>query len=313
MGSQDTVNERRAFESNGPLALEASALTIMWSNVSTPTVQRVGRTAVVPVQGPLASKPNGFFLSYPELVSMVAEACASDASRIVFHLDSPGGDLKGLFEACGEIQALVAKSGKELVSFVEGTCTSAGYAIALLAPEIHLTSTSSVGSVGVIQGFASRSRANREHGIDVVIVTSGKRKADGHPDADVEPEAVQAVQSTVDQLADVFFAHCEAMRPDKPASFWRSLEAGTSIGSRAVQSGLAASVSTYAQLVGVMDKEEVVKSLQALADEGDEQAQRMLAAMGEPSEEEEAPASEQSEEEKPAAEDPAPEEDDEED
>lgn len=218
----------------------------------------------------------------------------------------------GLFEACGEIKALVAKSGKQVLSFVEGSACSAAYAIALIAPEIRITGVSCVGSVGVIQGFASRARATREAGIDTVIAASGKEKTYGHPDVDIVPEAVQSLQSVVDQRASVLFEFCEQQRPDKPASFWRSLEAGTLIGSKAVAAGLASSISTYAASVGsTMDKDQVKEALQALAEEGDEEAKRALAAMeGEPSDEEEAPASERSEEEKPAAEDPAPEEED---
>src|SRR5690606_395564 len=156
------------------------ALTMLFAAGPEPVIERVGKSAVVPIVGPLSASP-GFFLAYSQVVAMVQEAADSDASQIVLSIDSPGGDVQGLFDACSSIIAIAAKAQKKLIAHVDGMACSAGYALALAASEIHITQTSCVGHVGVLAVQGSHYRADQQAGLDFAVVTSGQRMADGHP------------------------------------------------------------------------------------------------------------------------------------
>ncbi|MCB9584562.1 MAG: S49 family peptidase [Polyangiaceae bacterium] len=308
---------RQAFGSGQgqPLAIAPSALTMLFASGSGPEVERVGNAAVVPIVGPLSATP-GFFLSYGEIVEMVQEAADSDAAQIVLRIDSPGGDVASLFSTCKTIIGIAQKAGKPLITYVDGMACSAGYALALCGQEIHITDTSCVGHVGVLNVMGSHYRADQNAGLDFAVITSGARKADGHPLVPLSEQATASMQTQVDDLASVFFEFAASRRPNIAADGWRALQANSFIGGRAVQQGLADSISDsfYAPTVSTMD--ELKEALKAMLDSEDEEqakkAKKALAALeGEDDSEEEAPASEASEEE-PAAED-APAEDDEED
>lgn len=306
---------RQAFGSGQgqPLAIAPSALTMLFASGTGPEVERVGNVMVVPIAGPLSATP-GFFLSYGEIVAMVQEAADSDASQIVLRIDSPGGDVASLFSTCKTIIGIAEKAGKPLITHVDGMACSAGYALALCGQAIHITDTSCVGHVGVLNVMGSHYRADQNAGLDFAVVTSGARKADGHPLVPLSEQATASMQTQVDDLAEVFFRFAAERRPNINADGWRALQANSFIGGRAVQQGLADSISDsfYAPTVSTMD--ELKEALKAMLDSEDEEqakkAKKALAALeGEDDSEEEAPASEASEEE-PAAED-APAEDEE--
>jgi len=116
-----------------------------------------GETAEISVQGSLTRSPDLFAMlfgggntSYSAIRAALAKADADPGVReIVLKIDSPGGEVAGLFETVDAIRA-VSKPVTAKVS----SALSAAYAIASAASSIEATGPgSSFGSVGVVASY----------------------------------------------------------------------------------------------------------------------------------------------------------------
>jgi hypothetical protein len=134
-----------------------------------------------------------------------------------------------------------------------------------------LPDTGKVGSVGVLQSVCDCTEANKLEGIEVAVITSGKRKVDGHPDTKLTPEVEGRLQATVDSLADVFFDHVASRRGMTPDAV-RALDGENFLGKDAVGAGLADSVGSFDDFVAMCTGAAV--AAQKTADEA-EKAKRM--------------------------------------
>lgn len=256
--------------------------------------------AVVRIHGPLAGSVCSDMDDYESIVERVSMACQTTAPIVVLDIDSPGGDVTGLFEAVEQLRATCAESGKTLVAYVSGQCCSAAYALACAASRIVTCSTGIVGSVGVIDCRMDVTANQEMAGVRYSMVTSGRRKADGHPCVPITDAEMLARQRVVDDLAAVFFALVDSARA---ASGMRSaeLDANVYVGASAASMGLAddvlswreflVSVSTSTQEgISIMSYEELIAALTAMA-EGDgpdaEKAKAALAAINQTSDESE--------------------------
>lgn len=214
---------------------------------SAPSVTVAGAQAIVDIRGPLTSHPTFGMDSYDAIVERVRAACATPATDVVLRLDSPGGDVYLVFETARAIRAMCAAAGKRLCAYVSGAGASAAYALACAADQIYVSSTSCVGSVGVIDLMVSVVRQDAAMGIDTATVTSGERKADGNPHVPLSEAAVAAHQAHVDDLAAVFFAWVAERRGTSPEAV-KAFQAAVFVGQRAVDAGLADHVADFQSL-----------------------------------------------------------------
>lgn len=300
------------FEHVGQLAIEPSALALEYdTTLRAPNGETSsGDTAVVCIYGPLVARPeqDPWFDSYANIVERVRCALACNAQRVVLHIDSPGGLVSGCLAAARSIHAMALTAGKPLIAYVGECATSAAYALACAADEIVVPPTGRVGSVGVVEVVPSFARQQQAAGIDVTVLTSGARKADGCPAITMSDDARAALQLGVDRMAEAFFDLVNELRPGKIKDV-ASLEASVYYGADAVSIGLAdRTVATFQDLIASLEapqtvqgnlemtRAEIVAGLKALA-EGDgedaEMAKRMLAA------EEAPPAEDEKEKEAP--------------
>lgn len=255
-------------------------------------------TAVVDICGPLTQHECFLWENYDAIRVRVAAALACpQAARLVLKIDSPGGDVAGCFELAREIRAMATQAGKSLVAYADGMAASAAYALASAADEIVVSSTSFVGSIGVIEAMCDQTAADQAQGLKYVLVASGARKADGNPHVAMSKEAVASMQTQVDGLAEIFFELVGDMRGAKglTADKAKSLQAGMFFGAGAVSAGLADRVMSFTELLaapvaaqgeGTMPKatymDEARGALKKAADEGNEMAKKMLALEEEP-------------------------------
>lgn len=262
---------------------------------------RSGPTAIVDVCGPLMSRSSPFFDSYESVVARCRAAFDSDATSVLLRIDSPGGLVSGCLAAARELRAIATAAGKPLVAYVDETATSAAYALACAASRVVVPPTGRVGSIGVIECLPSFARAEQAAGVDVTVIMSGARKADGNPSLPMTDEARAALQQGVDQMARAF---CELVASHRggTADQFANLQAAVYYGADAVTQRLADEVSELPALLAAlanpkdptrMTLAEAVAGLKAAA-EGDGEdaakAKRMLAAY-------EAPPAEDDEEE----------------
>ncbi|HCJ84081.1 MAG: hypothetical protein A2Y28_03315 [Chlamydiae bacterium GWC2_50_10] len=96
---------------------------------------------------------------------------------VLLSINTPGGtssDSDGIFRA---LKAYKAKHRIPVYVFVDGLCASGGMYISAVADQIYATSSSVVGSIGVLLGPAFNfSKAMEKLGVESVTLTDGKNK-----------------------------------------------------------------------------------------------------------------------------------------
>lgn len=206
-----------------------------------PPMKRVGDAAIIHVRGPLEHHADGWSCSYEQILEESELAKSGDdendpAKRIILSVDSPGGVVSGLYECVDALKKLKLP----IDAYVEGLCASAAYALATSCSKIYCSRSAILGSVGVIATMYSQRRRDKAMGIDVVTITSGKRKADGHPHVAISEDAIRAEEKRVRKFAEGFFELVEDARGFDPELH----EAGLFVGSDAVKAGYADAIKT---------------------------------------------------------------------
>ena len=208
----------------------------------------VGSMAVVDIQGPLVHHEHWLWDSYDAILARADAAFdCPQAKSVCLRINSPGGDVDGCFDSARALRAMRTKHGKPLVAFADGMIASAAYALACAADKIAVTSTSNVGSIGIIEALCDQTGADAQMGLRYALITSGARKADGNPHAPITEDAIANLQGQVDQMAELFYELVKDLR-GLPTEKARALQAGMKIGQRAVSAGLGDFVSTWAMM-----------------------------------------------------------------
>ena len=159
----------------------------------------VGSTAEITIEGILTNTPNMMALffgggntTYVDIINAIAAAEQNDeVEDIVLSVNSPGGNVAGLFNAIDAI----AKAEKPTKAVVTNMATSAAYALVAQADSIVAVNESvQVGSVGIVV----------THRIDENAVTITSSKAPKkHPDVTTE-KGKAVVQEQLNAFHDIF-------------------------------------------------------------------------------------------------------------
>lgn len=157
----------------------------------------------------------------------------SNISRIVLHIDSPGGTVTGVPELAEKIYS---KKRKPVMAFSDTKVASAAYYLASAADEIVVTPTAIVGSIGVVLQVRETLNAEAADGrTRLRVFRSGADKAAG-VDGPISPEQAAAFQAQVDKLGAMFRADVTKARPSVTAE---SMTGMTWFGEEAVGRHLA--------------------------------------------------------------------------
>ena len=202
--------EAQPYRPHGEAALEPAAFGALFGAPRSGAVQVEDGIARIYVDGPQGG--GWFWQDYRDHVAAMRAAIAGGARAVLLVIDSPGGLVSGMLEACRELRSLADESGVRLFALVQGSAASAAYALAAAGERVFMTPTSMVGSIGVIAALADRVKANELAGVNVRLVTTGARKLDGQPDTPVTDDATRALQARVDALGAAYFAWVEERR-----------------------------------------------------------------------------------------------------
>lgn len=205
--------------------------------------------AVVSVVGTLVGR-SGYLdaasglLSYGDVGDEIAGAMADPAARgVILDVDSPGGEVGGLFDLIDRIRALRAASDKPLWAVANESALSAAYAVASAAERLYVTRTGVVGSIGVVVVHVDQSGADTKAGLAWSFLFAGERKIDGNAHAPLSERARADLQADVDRLHDEFCALVAANRGLTPEAA-RASEAAVYRGALAIRAGLADRIGT---------------------------------------------------------------------
>lgn len=272
-----------------------------------------GSATVVAIDGPLCGRDGDGWDSYEAISKRFDEALKASTKAIVLRICSPGGDASGAPELARAMRARADAAGKPVYAYADERACSAAYAIACAAGEISVAPTAFLGSVGVITTRVDLTAQNAERGVRVQVFSSGKRKADGHPDTPLEDDEIAATQATIDHFAGIYH-ELVAARRGMTVDKVRALEAGVFQGADAVSVGLADNTEGYDAFLArvatgdtTMSGEEMREALATMAEGDDEnaaRAKRALAAFDAEDDEEKAEAEDEPAEEKAEHEEP---------
>jgi len=222
------------------LAIHPLALQAFYEPCEVEGTCKADGVAVVSVNGPLARKPDGFDDDYESISHRFEDALNDEDTRVVIlKLDSPGGDAEGLNTTIDRMRASKKRAGKLVCSYTDDAAYSAAYALACVADEIYVPrGVGGVGSIGAITIITSEVEAYKRMGIDIRVVKSGKRKADGNPAAPITPAALRHIERHIGILAHRYFELVSESRGLSVQEI-QAFEANTFYGDSAVKAGLA--------------------------------------------------------------------------
>lgn len=162
--------------------------------------------AMIPVVGTLVAR-SGYLdaasslLSYADVGEAIASAMDDPAVRgVILDIDSPGGEVGGLFDLVDQINGVRAATAKPLWAVANESALSAAYAIASAAERIYVTRTAEVGSIGVVAVHVDESAADAKAGLAWTFVFAGERKVDANAHAPLSADARATIQADVDRL-----------------------------------------------------------------------------------------------------------------
>ena len=245
---------RRAIGSRELLAVDPRAIQrdadgiFLLFGSETPENECVDGVSVVHVRGPL-DHHRGFGDNYDEIRERMQCAFEDDESHaVIARIDSPGGVVAGLLDTVRMIREMSEISGKRSVAYVDENAFSAAYALCCAFDEIVLPPSAICGSIGVISTMCDQVEFDKAHGFNFVTITSGARKADGHPHVAITDAMISAEQRRVDKLAGQFFSLVNGSRgiPKKAVA---GFQAGLFLGKEAVGPGVADRVATFDALL----------------------------------------------------------------
>jgi signal peptide peptidase SppA len=161
---------------------------------------------------------------------------------ILLDVDSPGGEVGGLFDLADEIYN--ARAEKPCMAIADDDAFSAAYAIASSAQRLFVTRTGGVGSVGVIALHLDQSGFDEKAGRKYTAIYAGARKNDFNPHEALSSAAKDELQAEIDRLYDMFVGTVARNREMKPALV-RNTEAGLCYAEKAISAGFADQVGTF--------------------------------------------------------------------
>ena len=234
---------------NKPLLLSTEGLeainAIDWISVETPTqlnYEIQNGTAIIPIHGLLTKRRELFSsifdsTSYDDIFSAISDAIKDEkVERILLDIDSPGGEVGGLFDLVDFIYDI--RECKPIFSVANDYACSAAYAIASATSHIFVNRTSCVGSIGVIATHLDISEADKKAGLKYTTIFAGEKKNDLSPHEPLNKNAILDLQDEVNRLNDIFIKTVARNRYSSEEEI-RDMQAAAYFGKNAVKAGLA--------------------------------------------------------------------------
>ncbi|NSX83703.1 S49 family peptidase [Wolbachia endosymbiont of Atemnus politus] len=185
--------------------------------------------------------------SYKKIHEEIEKALEDEEiETILLDIDSPGGEVNGLFDLSDFIYNTRGK--KEIIAIANDDAYSAAYAIASSAEKVYVSRTSGVGSIGVIASHIDQSEFDEKQGIKYTTVYAGNRKNDLNPHEPITSESLESLQGEVERLYEMF-VKLVARNRNLSVEKIKSTGAGLYFGENAIEMGLADGVTTYSEFI----------------------------------------------------------------
>ena len=202
--------------------------------------------AIIPIHGLLTKRRELFSsllgtTSYDDIFSVISDAIEDEkVERILLDIDSPGGEVGGLFDLVDFIYDI--RECKPIFSVANDYACSAAYAIASATSHIFVHRASCVGSIGVIATHLDVSEADKKAGLKYTTIFAGEKKNDLSPHEPLSKSAISDLQDEVNRLNDMFIKTVARNRYLSEEDV-RKMQAATYFGQNALTVGLADELS----------------------------------------------------------------------
>lgn len=165
--------------------------------------------AVIPVNGVIGKRMNMFSDisggASTELIARDINAALEDQSvqSILLHIDSPGGSVDGVENLADVIRA--ATQIKPVVSFADGKMASGAYWLGSAADAIVASSsTTQIGSIGVVTAHRDVSKAEEMAGIKTTEISAGRYKRIASQYGPLTESGHAEIQRQIDGIYTIF-------------------------------------------------------------------------------------------------------------
>jgi len=197
------VKKRAIIISLGILALLAAILIPL---ILIPRLT-AGKIAVISLSGTITTGSSSLFPTStvtPELVRDYLTKAKEDKAvkAVVFHIDSPGGEVAPCQEILWEIEKV--KETKFILVSMGVTAASGGYYISTQADKIVALPTTMTGSIGVISAIPNIEGFLEKLGIQIEIFKGGKYKDMYQGLRELTPEEEEIMQQMIDEYYEQF-------------------------------------------------------------------------------------------------------------
>lgn len=206
--------------------------------------------AFIPVTGSLINRfggSYGYVTGYNFIRGQVAAAGLDpDVKRIVFDMNSYGGEAAGCFECAADIPKFA--NGKPTMAVVDSNCYSACYALASQCDKIVVTPSGGVGSVGVVAMHVNVGPVLEKFGYEITFIFAGDHKVDGNPYEALPDDVKASMQASINKSYDAFVTLVAAGRKIDEKAI-RDTQARTYRADDALRLGLIDAIATPQQAV----------------------------------------------------------------
>lgn len=208
---------------------------------------------VLPILGIVAQRRAGDISSAGTATDTVRRQFAqmmndSSVDAIVLDIDSPGGSVFGVQELAADI--FEARGRKKVVAVANSLAASAAYWIGSAADEFSVTPGGEVGSIGVLTAHEDHSAELQAKGVEVTLIHAGKYKVEGNPFGPLDEEALQAIQSRIDEYYSAFVHAVATHRGVSSKEVMNGFGEGRTVGAQnALAQNMVDRVETFDQAI----------------------------------------------------------------
>ncbi|MFP3032858.1 MAG: S49 family peptidase [Wolbachia sp.] len=230
---------------------------------------RNSERGIIPIHGILTKKSETFddifgMTSYNQIEAQITQAIEdSDIETILLDIDSPGGEVNGVFDLADFIYS--ARGKKRIIAIANDDAYSAAYAIASSAEKVFVSRTSGVGSIGVIASHIDQSGFDEKQGIKYTTVFAGSRKNDLNPHEPITSESLENLKSEVNRLYGML-VELIARNRNLSVEAIKSTEAGLYFGEKAVEIGLADGITILSEFKSINKNRSITMNEQTITD-----------------------------------------------
>jgi ClpP class serine protease len=149
-----------------------------------------------------------------DLLAQQIQHIAEDpnVTRVLLHIDSPGGAAIGIGEVAQQIYDLQSL-GKTVWGYSDGFCASGGYYFAAACGKFFASPSAQLGSISTYAAGVDSSKQWEKEGLERIIYRTGELKAVGIPGKPWTDEEKAAMKERVDHIDAEFKGFIRTHRP----------------------------------------------------------------------------------------------------